>query len=146
MRFRATVEPGGKSATGIRVPEEVIAGLGAGKRPPVRVTIGAHTYRTTVAPRGGAFLLSLSAENREAAGVSAGDEVDVGIEVDDRPREVSVPADFASALDADPAARAAFDRLSYSHQLRHVLAIEGTKVAETRQRRIAKAITALCDG
>ncbi len=79
-------------------------------------------------------------------GVSAGDEVDVGIEVDHEPREVTVPPDFSAALDAEPAARLAFDRLSYSNQLRHVLAIEGTKVAETRQRRITKAVATLRNG
>lgn len=47
MRFRATVELNGKTATGIEVPEEVVTALGSGARPPVAVTIGGHTYRTT---------------------------------------------------------------------------------------------------
>jgi len=77
MRFRTTIELGGKTATGFSVPDEVVAALCAGKRPAVRVTVGQHTYRTTIAPMGGRFLVPLSAENRAAAGVVAGDEVDV---------------------------------------------------------------------
>jgi hypothetical protein len=114
MRFQATVELGGKTATGIRVPEEVVTGLGSHRRPPVRVTVGAHTYRTTVAPMGGAYFVPLSAENRNLAGVAAGDQVDVDIELDTAPREVTVPAELAAALEREPGARQAFDALSYS--------------------------------
>ena len=146
MRFRATLQLGGKTATGIEVPAEVVESLGAGKRPPVRVTIKGHTYRTTVAPMGGRFMLPVSADNRTSAGVVAGDEVDVDVALDTEPREVSVPPDLAEALDAEPDAKRYFDGLSYSHKLRHVLAIEGAKTAETRQRRVAKAVSALREG
>ena len=140
MRFQSIIQLGGKTATGIPVPEEVVSDLGPSKRPPVRVTINGHTYRSTVASRGGEFVLPISAENREGAGVVAGEEVDVDIELDSEPREVAVPPDFAEALDRDVEARRSFDRLSYSQKQRHVLSIEGAKTSETRQRRIAKAI------
>jgi hypothetical protein len=143
VKFRSTVELGGKTATGIRVPSEVVEKLGAGKRPPVRITIGGHTYRTTVAPYGGVYMIPLSAENRTGAGVAAGDEIDVDIEVDSEPREVTPPEDFSAALDADPAARRAFEALSYSNKRRIVLDVEAAKTAETRQRRIEKAIATL---
>ena len=146
MRFRTTIELGGKTATGFRIPENVVAELGSGKRPAVRVTIGGHTYRTTVAPMGGAFMIPLSAENRAGAGAAAGDEVDVDVELDTEPRVVTVPPDFAEALDRQPDARRAFDALSYSNQRRHVLSIEGAKTDETRQRRIGKAVDALRQG
>lgn len=146
MRFRTTVELGGKTATGMAVPPEVVEALGAGKRPAVTVTVGGHTYRSTIGSMGGRYLLPLSAENRAAAGVSAGDEVDVDVELDTAPRVVAVPDDFAAALAADPQAKAAFDKLAYSHQQRHVLAIERAKAVETRQRRIGKALEMLRDG
>jgi hypothetical protein len=146
MRFRATIELGGKTATGFSVPEDIVTGMGSGKRPAIRVTIKDHTYRSTVAPMGGRFMIPLSAENRQAAGVAAGDEVDVEIELDTEPREVTVPADFADALSRDAEAKAYFDTLSYSHQLRWVLSIEGAKAAETRQRRIDKAVSTLHEG
>jgi hypothetical protein len=144
--FRSHVELGGKTATGIEVPPDVVAALGSGKRPPVRVTINGHTYRSTVAVMGGRFLLPLSAPNRTAAGVAAGDTVDVAVELDDEPRTVAVPADLAEALSRDTVAKTAFDALSFSHQQQHVLAIEGAKAAETRQRRIAKALEMLRAG
>ena len=146
MKFRATVELGGKTATGIEVPEDVVAALGSGHRPPVTVTIGGHTYRTTVARMGGRFLIGLSAENRTAAGVAAGDEVDVGIELDAEPREVEVPADLAEALAHDQTARAAFDGLSYTHRKEWVRWIEEAKKAETRATRLAKTVESLHAG
>ena len=146
MRFRATVELGGKTATGIRVPAEVVARLGPSKRPAVRVTINGHTYRSTVAPLGGVHMLPVSAEIRERAGVAAGDEVEVDIELDTEPREVTVPPDFAAALDRDADAKRSFDGLSYSNKRRYVLSIEEAKTDETRQRRIAKAIATLRAG
>lgn len=143
MRFTATIELGGKTATGIPVPEEVVLGLGRGKRVPVTVTIGGYTYRSTIAPYNGLYMLPLSAEHREAAGVTAGQEVEVGLEVDDAPREVVVPEDLGAALASDDAARAAFEKLSYSNQRRIVLSVEGAKAAETRARRIDKAVAEL---
>jgi bifunctional DNA-binding transcriptional regulator/antitoxin component of YhaV-PrlF toxin-antitoxin module len=145
-RFRATIQASGKTATGIQVPAEVVAALGPSKRPAVRVTINGYTYRSSVAPLGGVFMVGVSAETRERAGVAAGDEVEVAIERDTEPREVIVPPDFADALTRDADARRFFDGLSYSAKRRHVLAIEGAKTAETRQRRIASAVSTLREG
>ena len=146
MRFRTTVELGGKTATGLEVPAEVVDALGAGRKPPVTVTICGHTYRSTVAVMGGRYLLPLSAENRTAAGVAAGEDVDVEVALDTEPREVAVPEDLAAALESDAAAREAFERLSYSHRRRHVMAIEDAKTPATRQRRVAKALEMLREG
>ena len=146
MKFRARIELSGKTATGIQVPTEVLTHLGSSKRPAVLVTINGHTYRSTVAPMGGVSMLPISAENRMLANVSAGDEVEVEIEPDTQPREVSVPPDFLEALDRDADARRFFDGLSYSNKQRVVLSIEGAKTAETRLRRIAKAVSTLREG
>lgn len=143
MRFRATVELGGKTATGIQVPAEVVTGLGSHRRPSVRVTVGGHTYRTTVAPMGGAYFVPLSAENRTAAGVAAGDMVDVDIELDTEPRQVTVPADLAAALAGRSGAGEAFQALSYSRRKEHVRQVETAKAAATRERRIAKVLDSL---
>ena len=146
MRFHATILQSGKTATGIEVPDDVVEALGAGRRPPVKVTINGFTYRSSIAALGGVSMVGISAENRAGAGVAGGDEVDVEIELDTEPRQVDVPADFAAALDADPRARATFDGLSYSNRSWHVLSIEGAKTDETRQRRIAKSLEALREG
>ena len=146
MKFASVVELGGKTATGIVVPEEVVTALGSGKRPAVKVTVHAHTYRTTVAPMGGRYFVPLSAENREAAGVAAGDEVEVSLELDTAPREVELPPDLAAALEAEPEAARFFESLPPSHRKEHVRAIEEAKKPETRARRLDKALSMLREG
>lgn len=146
MRFRTTILQGDKTATGIRIPDEIVEALGAGKRPPVRITIRGYCYRNTVAVMGGEYLVGVSAEHRAGAGVAGGDVVDVDIELDTAPREVSVPDDFARALDAEPDARRTFEALSYSNRSWHVLQVEGAKTEETRQRRIGKSVGMLREG
>ena len=146
MRFRTTIQQGGKTATGIQVPAEVVEALGAGRRPAVTVTINGYTYRSTVAVLGGAYMVGVSAEHRAGAGVAGGDEVEVDIDLDTAPREVDVPADLAAALAAEPEARRTFDGLSYSNRSWHVLQVEGAKTDETRQRRIRKSVDVLKQG
>jgi hypothetical protein len=146
MRFHTTILQAGKTATGIRIPDEIVEGLGAGKRPPVRMTINGYTYRSTVAVMGGDYMVGVNADNRAGAGVAGGDQVDVDIELDTAPREVAVPAEFAAALDAEPDARRTFDKLSNSNKGWHTGQIEGAKTDETRQRRMARSIDALREG
>ena len=132
--------------TGIEVPPEVVESFGAGKRPPVVVTVNGFEYRSTIAPMGGMFLIPFSSDKRAATGIRGGDPIVVDLELDTAPRTVDVPDDLAAALDATPGAREAWERLSPSHKKAHVTAIEGAKAAETRQRRIDKAIEALTGG
>ena len=146
MMFRAMIQLGGTTATCIQVPPEVITALRSSERPPVRATINGHTYRSSVASVGGMYTLPVSAQVREGAGVAAGDEVDVEIELDTVPREVTVPPDFADAIGRDADAKRSFDALAYSHKQRHVLAVEGARTAATRQRRIAEAVERLRGG
>ena len=143
MKFRTTILSAGKNITGIQVPDEVVEGLGAGKRPPVRVTLNGYTYRNTIAVMGGRYMVGVSADVRAASGVKGGDTLDVEIVLDDQPRVLEVPADFAAALDAEPAAKAAFEKLSYSNKRRHVEPILAAKAAETRARRIEKSVAEL---
>lgn len=146
MRFRSVVHLHGKTATGIQVPEEVVSELGSSKRPAVRADINGYSYRTTVAPMGGVFLIPVSADVRKKAQIAAGDEVDVDIELDTEPREVAVPPDLALALADDAEAKQVFDSLSFSKKQRLVLPIEEAKTEETRQRRVEKAISELRAG
>ena len=146
MRFETRVLQNGKTATGIRVPDEVLSVLGAGKKPPVRVTVNGHSYRSTVATVDGQPMVGLSAENRAAAGVAGGDYVLVDIELDSAPREVEVPPELAAALAADPVAKEFFDSLSNSNKSWHTLQIAGAKTEETRQRRLDKSLQMLREG
>jgi len=128
---------------GLEVPEEVVEAMGGGKRPPVTITINGHSWKSRIAIMRGRYLIGLSNANRQAAGVATGGEIEVEVELDAEPRVVVEPADFAHALDADPAARAAYDRLSYSHRREYVRAIESAKRPETRSQRIEAAVANL---
>lgn len=143
MRFETDLLLVDERNTGIEVPPEVVESFGAGKRPPVVVNVNGFEYRSTIAPMGGKYLIPFSSDKRTATGLGGGDRIVVDLELDTAPRIVEPPADLAAALDATPGARAAWDRLAPSHKKAHVTAIEGAKAAETRQRRVAKAIEAL---
>ena len=146
MRFNATLELAGKTATGFRVPPDVVDALGAGKKPPVQVTIGGHTYRSTVAPRGDRYLVGVSAENRAAADVAAGDQVVIDIALDTEPRVVAVPDDLGAVLRRDAVASTFFDTLTPSQKRWYVDPILQAKKPETRERRIEKALDMLRAG
>lgn len=145
MKIRATILSNGKTATGIEVPAKVVESLGS-KRPKVRVTVKGYTYRSSVASMDGKFMLGVSAEVREKAGVAAGDTVDFDLELDSAPREVTVPPDLAEALKGQAGARRFFDDLSFSQQRWFVDGIEGAKKPETRQRRVEAAVARLREG
>ena len=145
MKFNTTIFQSGNN-TGIEVPADVVEGLGAGKKPAVTVTIGSYSYRSSIAVMGGKFLIPLSAERRVESGIRGGDAVEVELALDDKPREVTVPDDLATALAGDAAAGAFFGALSYSNKLRHVLSVTDAKTPETRQRRIDKVVEAMRAG
>ncbi|RFU88571.1 DUF1905 domain-containing protein [Streptomyces triticagri] len=141
--FTTRIELGDKTATGFRVPAEAVEALGQGKRPRVLVTVGPHTYRSTVAVYGGEYMLPLSAVNREAAGVRAGDTCEVTIALDLAERTVEVPEDLARALGQHPGATEAFAALSYSRRRERAEAVTSAKRADTRERRIAGIVAEL---
>ena len=143
MKFRSTLQLGGKTATGLEVPEEVVLSFNKGKRVPVVVTINGYTYRSTVGPYGGPYMLPVSAENRDGAGVQAGDEFEVDLEYDDAPREIEVPEDFAEAIAADGEAKTFFDSLSFSKQRWFVEGVTSAKQEKTRTARIEKFVVQL---
>jgi hypothetical protein len=143
MEFTTTLQLDGRTATGIRVPDEVVAALGGGKRIPVSVTINGTRYPSTIATMRGEPKIPVSADTRSAAGIAAGDKITVDLERDDTPRTVDLPADLTDALRADSLMSDRFAALSYSNQRRHVLSITGARTAETRTRRIQRVLDEL---
>lgn len=141
-RIDAVLEPSGP-ATAIELTDEQVAELGGGKRAAVKLTIGDRTARLRLGVMGGRNLLGLSKAVRAELGVEIGDAVHAVIELDTDERTVDLPDDFASALDAEPGARAAFDALPPSHRKEHVRAIVEAKRPETRTRRIEAAVAKL---
>jgi bacteriocin resistance YdeI/OmpD-like protein/uncharacterized protein DUF1905 len=142
ITFRTTILKNGKNAAGIEVPEEIIKQLGSSRRPLVRVTIKKHTYRSAVAVLGGKFMIGVSAENRQVAGVQGGEEVDVTLELDLESRTVEIPKDLESAL-IEAGALEAFEKTAPSMRKEYVRQVEEAKAQETRERRISKIVEKL---
>lgn len=140
VHFKTQLQPRGPAAAVI-LDEAQVAAVGEGaKRFPVVATVNGYTWRTSVVRMGGEFLLGLNKEVRQGAGVTAGDEVDVTVELDAAPREVEVPEALAAALAADPEARAFFDRMAFTHRKEYARWIADAKQEQTRQRRLGQAL------
>lgn len=146
LTFRAELADAGGGGATFPVPPPVAAALGPAKRPPVRVTVGGHSFRTRLAIYGGEAHIGVTKANRAAAGIAVGDACDVAVAPDDEPREVAVPDDLAAALAAEPGAAAAFAALSFSHRREYVTWVEAAKRPETRARRIAGTVERVAGG
>ena len=143
MDFDATLDLDGKTATGITVPPDIIESLGAGKRPSVLITINGHSFSTTIGSMKGAFKIPVSAERRELIGAEAGDALHVSVVLDEAPVETQVPPELAEALASDRKSAEFFAGLTPSQRKGFIVSIEGAKTADTRERRVEKALAAL---
>ena len=119
-RFTAELERVGKTSARFPVPFDLREAFGRA-RPPVKVTIGGHTWRTT-------------------PGVDAGDRVHIAMELDTAPRTVQPPEDLRSALEAGPGALARFEELSFTHRREYAEWVAGAKRPETRTKRVAETV------
>lgn len=142
ITFHTAILQTGKNTTGIQVPEDIIARLGSGRRPLVRVTLKNYSYRSAVAVMGGKYMIGLSAENRQAAGVQGGEELDVTIELDLEPRTVEIPADLQKVL-LEGGVLQVFENSAPSMRKEYVRQVEEAKAQATRERRIAKIVEKL---
>ena len=146
IRFRAQLQARGPAAA-VVLDEAQVAAVGEGaKRFPVVATVNGYTWRTSVMRMGGEFLVGLNREVRDGAGVQAGDEAEVSLELDLAPREVEVPEPLAAALAADPQAAARFERMAFTHRKEYARWIADAKRDETRERRVAQAVEMIRSG
>lgn len=139
LRIRTRIERRGPAAA-IVLDDEQVASLGGAKNAPVTLSIGDATVRTRIGQRAGENLLGLSKERRETLGVEAGDEVDAVIALDETERVVELPPELDAALAQDPAAKTAFESLAPSRRKELARGIREAKAAETRERRLEKAL------
>jgi Bacteriocin-protection, YdeI or OmpD-Associated/Domain of unknown function (DUF1905) len=137
-RFIVELERVGMTATMFRIPFDLTETFGR-VRPPVKVTIRGHTWRTTPGVYGGVGYIGVNRAVKAATGVDAPDRVAVVMELDTEPRRVRVPNDLARAL-ADADARDAFARLSFTHRREYVEWVQEAKRPETRRRRIEQTV------
>src|SRR5438132_1494849 len=145
-KLKAKLERDDRGAVSFAIPEEVVESFRSGKRPPVQTTINGYPYRTRVAVYGGVSYVMLRKDVLEGAGVGPGDSVEVTIDLDQAPREVDVPPELTRALNADRAAQAAFEKLSYAHRKEYVRWIGEAKRDDTRRRRVQRAVEMLRAG
>lgn len=143
--FTTKVSGSAGGPTGLQVPAEVISALGPKKNPPVIMSFSGYTYRSTVSVMDGMFMVPLSAAHREAAGVKAGDQIEVTIELDEEPRIVIVPEDLSAALSQKRGAKTVFDALAYSKRKEFVRQVEDAKTKETRDRRIEGIVAKIAE-
>jgi len=143
VRLTVELQRTGGATTGFQIPDAFVAELGGGGRPKVATTVNGFTFRSSIAKMGGSYWLGVSADRRAEGGLEGGRTYDLDIELDAAPRVIETPDDLRAALDAEPAARDAWQKLSYSHQRQHVEAITSAKAPETRARRVAKAVEKL---
>jgi Domain of unknown function (DUF1905)/Bacteriocin-protection, YdeI or OmpD-Associated len=131
----------------VEFPYEVEELFGARGRIPVQATFDGEVYRGSMVTMGHkCHILIVVKKIRQKIGKQPGDKVTVTLSLDTEPRVVEVPADFQEILNANPAANEHFSKFSYSKQRDYVLWIEDAKRAETRQRRMVKAIDLLSEG
>jgi Bacteriocin-protection, YdeI or OmpD-Associated/Domain of unknown function (DUF1905) len=137
--FTVELERVQKTATMFRVPFDLGDAFGRA-RPPVKVTIRGHTWRTTPGVYDGVGQIVVNRAVKAATGVDAGDRVRVKMELDTQPRSVDVPADLQAALEGALGTEKAFAALSFTHRREYVEWVDEAKRPETRHRRIAATV------
>jgi hypothetical protein len=143
--FTVNLERVQKTATMFRIPFDLEDAFGR-PRPPVKVTIRDHTWRTTPGVYDRVGYVVVNRAVKAATGVDAPDRVRVTMELDTEPRRVRVPRDLRAALAEDLAASAAFKRMSFTHRREYVDWVEEAKRPETRARRIAMTVARVRKG
>jgi len=143
MHLRLELERTGANTAGFRIADDVVEELAGGRRPKVVVTVGPHTWRSSIANMGGEFWLGVSKENREAAGVAAGETLDLELALDTAARTVDVPDDLAAELARDPAVRTAWAGWSFTRRKEAARQLTEARKPETRERRLLKVLAEL---
>ncbi len=142
MKFISTIFQSGNNL-GIEIPEKIIYELGAGKKPPVVITIQSYTYRSTVAVMSGKFLVPLSSAHRKFTSAEGGDQIEIEIKLDDQPRNVEIPEDLSLRFEANQNAKKFFETLPPSSKKKVVTLLDAAKTTDTRIKRLDKFVSDL---
>ncbi|MBU0508564.1 YdeI/OmpD-associated family protein [bacterium] len=146
QQFTAKLVSSGPGGVYIEIPFDVEKEYGARGRVPVKATFDGEPYRGSIFPYGGVHLLLVLKAIRQKLDKDVGDSVRVTLELDTQTREVKLPDDFRKALGKNKKAKTVFEDFSYNHRREYVMWIESAKQAETRARRIAKAVEMIATG
>lgn len=143
MKLRLVLVGHGGNTAGFEIPDAAVEELGGGRRPKVVATVAGHTWRSSIANMGGTFMLGMSQAERKAAGVEAGQTLDLEVVLDTAERTVDVPDDLAAELAGDAAAQAAWDGWSFTRRKEAARQLTEAKKPETRARRLEKVLADL---
>jgi hypothetical protein len=148
LRFKVTLDgqEGGGSGAALRAPFDVQETFRTRARVPVRGTINGFPFRSSLMPMGGCHRMVVNKALREGAGVEAGDTVEIVMERDEDERTIDPPPALKKELAKSKAARANWDKLSFTHKKEMAHAITGAKQEETRARRLTKITQILKTG
>ncbi|MDQ1723579.1 MAG: hypothetical protein QOG52_607 [Frankiaceae bacterium] len=145
VRFRAVLSAASGGGQWVLCPFDAREVFGEA-RPLVVATVNGHDVRTRLASYGGKTYLGLVKPLREAAGIDAGDLLDIALTRDESPREVVVPEELQAALDGAPDAAAVYEGLSFTHRKEYAVWVASATQESTRERRAAKAVEMLRAG
>jgi hypothetical protein len=141
LKLESTASRGAPTSAMLTLPSDK---LGARARVPVKGTINGFPFRSSFFPTGiGTHYMVVNKEMREGAKATVGETVTVVMEVDTAPRVVALAPDVKEALAKNKKAKAAFDKIAYSHQKEYVGYIEEAKRPETRAKRIQQTVEVL---
>lgn len=143
ITFQATIEEAPRGGAVVEVPSEVVENLGGGGRIPVWASFDGIAYQGSIVTYSGRHIIGVLKTIRDELGKSPGDSLAIAVERDGSERKVEIPEELTLAFDAAPAARKAFEALSYSHQRQHVEHIVAAKQPETRKRRALRTVETL---
>ena len=145
--FKAVIEEGRGGGAFVAIPFDVRETFGTGGQVKIEATFDGEPYRGSIAPMGGGrHILGIQKAIRQKIGKDIGDRFEVVVQRDTEPRTVETPDDLAKALKRAPAARQAYEKLSYTHRKEYVRWVEEAKKPETRTRRVEKTLAMLVEG
>ena len=145
MAFSAEVLSMGQGGGHALVVPKEVAAMFTSKRPPVLAHVNGVEYRSRLAVYGGQSYLGLRKDLLKQLGVGVGDLVEVELMEDHQERVVVEPPELTAALAENPAAKARYDQMPFTHRNEYARWIDEGKKPETRADRVAKTIRRLTE-
>lgn len=145
VRFQAELQSANGNGRWVAVPAEIAENF-TERRAPVRGTVNGVPYRSRLSVYGGYSYLGFTAAIRKQAGIELGDLLEIEIEADPEPRRVILPDALAAALSENAEARAAFEKLAFSHRREYASWVAEAKRQQTQQRRVDQVLQRILPG
>lgn len=147
IKFVATILDGDGGGMYVEFPEDVETLFGVVGRVPIKASFDGMPYRGSLVKMGTTcHALGILKEIRAALKKTAGDKVNVIVQLDEEERKIELSSEVLEELNKCEKAKATWDKLSFTNQREYHLWVEGAKKAETKTKRIAEMIEKLASG